>query len=71
MIQNLNQINFQMFGNIVPSRENTSNSGEITQSFVVNPEEESVCVYRTLGPMQMQISSGKSVLSHSVKCLDK
>jgi AraC-like DNA-binding protein len=66
MIQNLNQINFQMFGNIVPSRENTSNSGEITQSFVVNPEEEAVCVYRTLGPMQMQISSGKSVLSVSL-----
>ncbi|MBE6959693.1 MAG: AraC family transcriptional regulator [Ruminococcaceae bacterium] len=65
MIQNLNQINFQLFGNIVPSRENVENSRDMPQRFGVKAEEDTVCVYRTNSPMQLQIASGKSVLSVS------
>ena len=65
MIQNLNQINFQMFGNILPNRETAENTENITQSFGVNFEESEVYVYRATSPMQMQISSGKCVLSVS------
>ena len=66
MIQNLNQINFQLFGNIVPSREKTENCEDIPQVFGVKSEEETVCVYRAVCPIQMQIGSGKSVISVSL-----
>ena len=66
MIQNLNQINFQIFGNIEPSREKAEINGDMTQSFGVKSEDDTVCVYRTTSPMQMQIGSGKSVLSVSL-----
>ena len=65
MIQNLNQINFQMFGNIVPSRENTQNNEDILQNFSVNAEDDVILVYRSVSPMQLQIRSGKAVLSVS------
>ena len=66
MIQNLNQINFQMFGSIIPHRETAENAENITQSFALSLEESEVCVYRAACPMQMQISSGKCVLSVSI-----
>ena len=66
MIQNLNQINFQAYGNIVPSRKNAENLGEITQYFTVIPENDTICVYRATAPMQMYISSGKCVLCISL-----
>ena len=66
MIQNLNQINFQMFGSIVPQRENTEKCENITQSFRVTPETDNVCVYRSTAPAQLRVSSGKCVLCASL-----
>ncbi|MBP3477982.1 MAG: helix-turn-helix transcriptional regulator [Oscillospiraceae bacterium] len=66
MIQNLNQINFQYFGNILPSREKTENIRDIESRFVLNSEQRSIPVYQTVGETHMYVSSGKSVLSVSL-----
>jgi len=66
MIQDLNQINFQNYGLIVPSREKIENIGETESLFELNSEQKSIPVYRAASDIQMRVSSGKSVLSVSL-----
>ncbi len=65
MIQNLNQINFQHFGKILPNRGKTEETADIPHTFVVNSEKNTVPVYRAASDISMHIASGKSVLSVS------
>ncbi|MBE6976269.1 MAG: AraC family transcriptional regulator [Ruminococcaceae bacterium] len=65
MIQNLNQINFQRFGNIQPNREKSEESWDIENHFVLNSTESCVPVHLSQGQMQMHVASGKCVLSVS------
>ena len=65
MIQNLNQINFQRFGNILPSREKVTENREIESHFVLNFDQKDMPVYRSQSQMEMHVSSGMCVLSVS------
>ena len=65
MIQNLNPMSFQLFGNILVNREETGNNPDICHQFLLNAEQTSVPVYRCASPTQMHISNGKGVLSVS------
>ncbi len=65
MIQNLNQINFQKFGNILPSRENSDNSGGSGRRYLLNSDLKSLPVYRSRSEIQLLVTEGKAVLSVS------
>ena len=66
MIQDLNQINFQRYGNILPSREKTEDNWAIKSQFVLNSSESSMPVYRAESPVQMHVTSGMCVISVSL-----
>ena len=65
MIRNLNQINFQPFGNILPDREKPINSGDAQTSLLLKFDDETTDIYRTEQDTHMRISSGTCVLSVS------
>ncbi len=65
MIQNLNQINFQHYGNILPSREN-SPAGIVPKArFPLLFDDKTIPVYRTEQEVLLQMAEGKCVLSVS------
>ncbi len=66
MIQNLNPVNFQSFGNIFPNRANSELTAGAQQRFSLNFDAKTLPVYRAAADTQMHISSGKSVLSVSL-----
>ena len=65
MIRNLNQINFQPFGNILPDREKPINSGDAQTSLLLKFDDETTDIYRTEQDTHMRVSSGTCVLSVS------
>ena len=66
MIRNLNQINFQPFGNIQPDRERTANLGDAQTSLQLNFDDETTDIYYTEQATHMRVSSGTCVLSVSL-----
>ncbi len=66
MIQNLNQINFRRFGNILPHREKPGQAAGLESRFVLNSDQNTMLVYQAASEIWMQIVSGKSVLSVSL-----
>ncbi len=66
MIRNLNQINFQPFGNIRPDREKTANPGDVQTSLLLNFDDETTDIYYAEQATHMRVSSGTCVLSVSL-----
>ncbi len=65
MIQNLNQIHFQCFGSILPSREAPAEAPESTCSYLLDASQNTVNIYRAVCQTDLRITGGKSVLSVS------
>ncbi len=65
MIQNLNQINFQRYGHILPVREKTAPDPDAQSRFILNSDQKTTPVYRAVGDTLLNIARGKSVLSVS------
>ncbi len=65
MIQNLNQINFQHFGSILPARENYRTNPDARSCFLLDFKQKTTPMYRASGDALLYIVSGKCVLSVS------
>ncbi len=65
MIQNLNQINFQRFGSILPVREKSQPNPNAQSRYILNFSQKTTPVYRAAGDTLLHITSGKSILSVS------
>ena len=65
MIRNLNQINFQPFGYILPDRDKSTISGDAQTSLLLKFHDEATDIYRAEQDTHMRVSSGTCVLSVS------